>query len=117
MGTGAKGDLYLRIKLRPHAVFTVQGRDVSTQVRVPVTMAVLGGEVDVVTPAGKPLRLKLPAGTQSGQRFRLKGQGLPAVGKPDERGDLYATIKVEIPKTLTPAEREHYEAIRKAQQP
>ncbi len=53
MGTGAKGDLYLRIKLRPHPVFTVQGRDVSTQVRVPVTMAVLGGEVDVVTPAGQ----------------------------------------------------------------
>jgi DnaJ-class molecular chaperone len=116
MGSGQSGDLYLRIKLRPHPVFTVQGRDVSTQVRVPVTTAVLGGEVDVVTPEGKPLRLKLPPGTQPGQRFRLKGHGLPSVGKPDERGDLYATIKVEIPRTLTPTERDHYEAIRKAQQ-
>ncbi|MGH9387069.1 MAG: DnaJ C-terminal domain-containing protein [Vicinamibacterales bacterium] len=117
IGSGGNGDLYLRIKLRPHPVFTVQGRDVSTQVRVPVPTAVLGGEVDVVTPTGKPLRLKLPAGTQSGQRFRLKGHGLPSVGKPDERGDLYATVKVAIPKTLSPTEREHYEAIRKAQQP
>lgn len=117
MGTGPNGDLYLRIKLRPHPVFTVNGRDVSTQVRVPITTAVLGGEVDVVTPGGKPLRLKLPPGTQSGQRFRLKGHGLPAVGKPDERGDLYATVKVEIPKTLSPIVREHYEAIRKAEQP
>ncbi len=115
LGTGPKGDLYLRIKLRPHPVFTVQGRDVSTQVRVPVTTAVLGGEVDVVTPGGKPLRLKLPPGTQGGQRFRLRGHGLPAVGKPDERGDLYATVKVDIPKTLSPTEREHYEAIRAAQ--
>jgi DnaJ-class molecular chaperone len=117
IGSGAKGDLYLRIALRPHPVFSVQGRDVSTQVRVPVTTAVLGGEVDVVTPGGKPLRLKLPSGTQGGQRFRLKGHGLPSVGKPDERGDLYATVKVDIPKTLSPTEREHYEAIRKAQQP
>jgi curved DNA-binding protein len=115
LGTGPKGDLYLRIALRPHPVFTVQGRDVSTQVRVPVTTAVLGGEVDVVTPGGKPLRLKLPPGTQCGQRFRLKGHGLPAVGKPEERGDLYATVKVDIPKTLSPTEREHYEAIRAAQ--
>jgi DnaJ-class molecular chaperone len=115
IGTGSKGDLYLRIALKPHPVFTVQGRDVSTQVRVAVPTAVLGGEVDVVTPGGKPLRLKLPPGTQGGQRFRLKGHGLPGVGKPEERGDLYATIKVDIPKTLSPAEREHYEALRAAQ--
>jgi curved DNA-binding protein len=115
LGTGPKGDLYLRIALKPHPVFTVQGRDVSTQVRVPVPIAVLGGEVNVVTPGGKPLRLKLPAGTQGGQRFRLRGHGLPSVGKPDERGDLYATIKVDIPKTLSPTEREHYEALRAEQ--
>ena len=77
------------------------------ETRVPVTTAVLGGEVDVVTPEAKTLRLKVPAGTQSGQRFRLRGHGLPAVGKPDERGDLYANVEVDIPKTLTDEEREH----------
>ena len=55
----------------------------------------------------------MPPGTQSGQVFRLRGHGLPAVGKPDERGDLYATVEVDIPKTLTDEEREHYEALTK----
>ena len=79
---------------------SVKGRDVYTRVRVPVTTAVLGGEVDVVTLAGKSLRLKMPPGTQNGQVFRLRGHGLPAIGKPDERGDLYATVDVEMPKSL-----------------
>jgi len=93
-------------------VFDVKGRDVYTKARVPVPIAVLGGEVDVVTPESKTLRLKIPAGTQSNQRFRLRGHGLPVVGKPDERGDLYANIEVDVPKTLTDDERKHYEAIR-----
>jgi DnaJ-class molecular chaperone len=113
-GTGPSGDLYLRVQLKPHPVFEVKGRDVYTRTRVPVPIAVLGGEVDVVTPEAKTLRLKLPPGTQSGQRFRLRGHGLPAVGKPDERGDLYANVEVDVPKTLTDEEREHYEALRKA---
>lgn len=113
-GSGPSGDLYLRVQLRPHPVFTVHGRDVSTRTRVPLTTAVLGGEVDVVTPGGKPLRLKLPAGTQAGQKFRLRGHGLPAIGKADDRGDLYASVEVEIPKKLTDEERTLYEALRQA---
>ena len=113
-GSAPSGDLYLRMHLKPHPVFDVKGRDVYTRTRVPVPTAVLGGEVDVVTPEAKTLRLKLPPGTQSGQRFRLRGHGLPSVGKPDERGDLYANVEVEIPKTLTDDEREHYEALQKA---
>jgi DnaJ-class molecular chaperone len=112
VGGGASGDLYLRVHLRPHPVFDVKGRDVYTRARVPVTTAVLGGEVDVTTPEQKTLRLKLPAGTQSGQRFRLRGHGLPGVGKPDDRGDLYANVEVDIPKTLSDEERRHYEALR-----
>ena len=111
-GSGPSGDLYLRIQLKPHPVFEVKGRDVYTRTRVPVTTVVLGGEVDVVTPDAKTLRLKVPSGTQSGQRFRLRGHGLPAVGKPDDRGDLYANVEVDIPKTLTDEERAHYEALR-----
>jgi DnaJ-class molecular chaperone len=111
-GGGASGDLYLRVHLKPHPVFDVKGRDVYTRTRVPVTTAVLGGEVDVATPDQKTLRLKLPAGTQSGQRFRLRGHGLPSVGKADARGDLYANVEVDIPKSLSDEERRHYEALR-----
>jgi DnaJ-class molecular chaperone len=111
-GSGPAGDLYLRVQLKPHPVFDVKGRDVYTRARVPVPTAVLGGEVDVVTPDARTLRLKLPAGTQSGQRFRLRGHGLPNVGKPDERGDLYASVEVEIPKSLSEDERKHYEALK-----
>lgn len=110
---GPSGDLYLRVQLKPHPVFDVKGRDVYTKARVPVTTAVLGGEVDVVTPDAKTLRLKVPAGTQSGQRFRLRGHGMPSVGKPDDRGDLYANVEVDIPKLLSAEERELYESLRK----
>jgi DnaJ-class molecular chaperone len=110
-GSGASGDLYLRVQLKPHPLFEVKGRDVYTRARVPVPVAVLGGEIDVMTPESRTLRLKLPPGTQSGQRFRLRGHGLPQVGKPDERGDLYASVEVDIPKTLSDHARKHYEAL------
>ncbi len=108
-GSGPSGDLYLRVQLRPHPLFDVKGRDVFTRTRVPLIAAVLGGEVDVVTPEGKALRLKLPAGTQGGQKFRLRGHGFPALGKPAERGDLYASVDIDVPKTLTDEERALYE--------
>jgi DnaJ-class molecular chaperone len=111
-GNAASGDLYLRVQLKPHPVFEVKGRDVYTRARVAIPVAVLGGEVDVVTPDAKTLRLKIPPGTQSNQRFRLRGHGLPSVGKADERGDLYANVDVDVPKTLSDEERTHYEALR-----
>lgn len=106
------GDLYLRVHLRPHLRFERKGRDLYTKVRLPLTTAVLGGEVEVPTLNGKTLRLKVPLTTQNGQVFRLRGHGLPAVGKPDDRGDLYATAEVALPSALTPEAREHFEAIR-----
>jgi DnaJ-class molecular chaperone len=57
--------------------------------------------------------LKIPAGTQSGQKFRLRGHGLPGAGKPEDRGDLYANVEVDIPKALSDEERKHYEALNK----
>ena len=80
------GDLYLRIRLAPHPQFERKGRDLYTRVPIPLTTAVLGGEAEVPTLAGKSLRLKIPPTTQNGQVFRLKGHGMPAVGKPDEHG-------------------------------
>jgi DnaJ-class molecular chaperone len=110
---GQAGDLYLRIRLTPHPKFDRKGRDLYTHVGVPLTTAILGGEADVPTLSGKPLRLKIPQTTQNAQVFRLKGHGMPAIGKDGERGDLYATVDVELPRELTPEQREHYEALKK----
>jgi DnaJ-class molecular chaperone len=74
---------------------------------------VLGGEAEVRTLSGKPVRLKIPPLTQNGQVFRLKGYGMPKVGKPDETGDLYARIQVQLPTEIAPQEREHWEALAK----
>ena len=111
---GAKaGDLYLRVRLAPHPTFDRKGRDLYTRVAVPLTTAVLGGEADVPTVNGKPLRLKVPETTQNGQVFRLRGHGMPTAGKPDQNGDLFATVDVQLPKTLTPEQRQHFEALAK----
>ena len=110
---GAKsGDLYLRIRLALHPTFERKGRDVYTRVSVPLTTAVLGGEADVPTLSGKPLRLKIPPTTQNGQVLRLRGHGMPAVGKPNDTGDSYVTINVELPRTLTPEQRALFESLR-----
>jgi DnaJ-class molecular chaperone len=114
-GTGgaASGDLYLRVRLAPHPLFERKGRDLYVKVPLPVTTAVLGGEVEVPTIAGKPVRLKIPALTQNGQMFRLKGYGMPAVGKSEEKGDAYARVELQLPSQLSPEERAHYEALSK----
>jgi DnaJ-class molecular chaperone len=82
-------------------------------VQVPLTTAVLGGEVNVQTITGKSLRLKIPPATQNGQVFRLKGHGMPIVGKPTEHGDLFATADVQLPRQLTPEQRAHFEALQR----
>jgi curved DNA-binding protein len=109
---GASGDLYLRVRIRPNPVFERKGMDLHTNVAVPVTTAVLGGEAQVPTITGS-VRLKIPETTQSGQVFRLKGHGMPAVGKPDDRGDLYATVEVQLPRSLSKEQRALYEALAK----
>lgn len=109
---GASGDLYLRVRLRPHPVFERDGNDLRTKIAVPVTIAVLGGEANVPTISGS-VRLKIPETTQSGQVFRLKGHGMPVIGKPDQRGDLYAVVDIQLPRTLTREQRQHYEALQR----
>ena len=113
LGGGQAGHLYLRVRLTPHPVFELKDRDLHVRVPVAVTTAVLGGEADVQTLSGKPARLRIPPLTQNGQVFRLKGYGMPAVGKPDEKGDLYARVDVQLPAQLSAEEREHYEALRR----
>ena len=105
---GTAGDLFLRVKLAQHPEFRVEGSDLVHEHALTPWRAVLGGEVSVPTMEGHA-RLKIPAGTQNGQRFRLKQQGLLQPTK--IRGDLYVVIQVEIPKILTPRERELWQTL------
>jgi DnaJ-class molecular chaperone len=112
-GGAASGDLYLRVRLAPHPEFERKGRDLYVKVALPVTIAVQGGEAEVRTLDGKPVRLRIPPLTQNGQVFRLKGYGMPKVGHPQDKGDLYARIEAQLPTAISPAEREHWEALAK----
>jgi len=97
-------DVTLVIKVAPNGQFHRKGSDLSTEVAVPLFEAILGGEVLVPTVTGQ-VALSLPPETQNGRVFRLIGQGMPRSGRIDIRGDLYATIKVQLPERLTDDER------------
>lgn len=103
---GTRGDLYITFRIAPDATFARQGADLSTLLTIPLTTAVLGGDVPLTTLMGEVLRLKVSAGTQSDAKVRLKGKGMPIYKKENERGDLIVTFTVAIPTTLTPEQKE-----------
>jgi molecular chaperone DnaJ len=103
-GGGRKGDLYVTIRVRPDRRFQRDGRDVLSEVTVPMVQAALGTEVEVETVDG-PLTFKVPAGTQSGKVFKLSGHGVPSVSG-RARGDHLVTMTVETPTKLTAKQRE-----------
>jgi len=105
---GKSGDLFLRVRLARHPDFTVEGSDLIYETKIEPWQAVLGGELRVPTLEGNA-RLKLPAGTQPGQRFRLRGHGLPTAG--GARGDLFAVPQIQIPQNLTEPEREIWQQL------
>ncbi len=107
---GAKGDLYLLVKILPHESFERKEDDLHIEVPVPFVVALLGGEVEVSTLKGK-LALKIPPETQNGKAFRLAGQGMPHLGG-SSRGDLFAKVKVVLPTKLSDAERKLIEQFR-----
>ncbi len=109
-GTAGRGDLYLHVTILPDAKFTREGTTLRTTVEVPLATAVLGGEAQVTTPDGRHLLLRIPEGTQNGRSFRLRGQGMPHLGQPDKRGDLYAEVTVKLPTHLTSEQRRLFEA-------
>ena len=113
VGGAESGHLYLRVRLAPHPTFERKGRDLYVKSPVPLLTAVLGGEAQVETLSGKPARLRIPPLTQNGQLFRLKGYGMPAAGKSEETGDLYARVDVQLPTRLSDKERENYETLKK----
>ena len=100
---GKSGDLFLRVRLARHPDFSVEGSDLIHEVDLAPWQAVLGTELMAPTLEGE-VRLKVPAGTQSGQRFRLRHRGLPNAN--GTRGDLYVVASIRVPKKLTERERE-----------
>lgn len=99
-----RGDLYLIVKTRPHPKYERKDDDLYTDVPVLYTTAALGGEVQVQTLTGR-VNMKVPAGTSTGQTFRLSGQGMPHL-QGTGKGNLYARVKITVPKTLSQRERE-----------
>lgn len=107
---GASGDLYLVISVQPHSVFERKGDDLNVEVSVPLTVAVLGGEVQVPTLKGK-LSLKIPPETQNGRVFRLSGQGMPHTGR-TVRGDMFARVNLVLPTGLSDQEKELFQKLK-----
>jgi curved DNA-binding protein len=105
-GGGPPGDLFLRIRVRPDPRFRVKGSDLHTDLPVAPWEAALGAEVSVPTLDGTA-RVKVPAGSSCGRKLRLRGEGLG-------RGDLFAHVKIEVPKKLTKKERQLFEELASA---
>ncbi|HUS14897.1 MAG TPA: J domain-containing protein [Chloroflexia bacterium] len=106
-----RGDLYLSVTVLPHPRFERKGDDLSVTVPVPLYPMVLGGEVRVPTLKGTHLALNIPAGTQNGRVFRLKGQGMPHLTNPNQRGDLLVKTEVQLPSVLTDEEKRLFEEL------
>ena len=101
---GPPGDLYVEIRLTPHKIFEREGADLSCEVPVSFTTATLGGSIELPTLNGQ-VSLKIPAGTQSGKVFRLRGKGVITVRDPRE-GDLFCRVVIETPVNLTKAQEQ-----------
>lgn len=110
-GGGQPGDVLLKISIAPHPVFRLDEHNLIATVPLAPWEAALGARVDVPTMEGE-VTLTIPPGSQSGQRLRLRGKGLPMRGRQDDRGDLFAELKIVVPKTLTDSERALYENLR-----
>jgi curved DNA-binding protein len=107
-GGGPSGDLYLRVRIRPHPRFRLEGDDLHTDVPVTPWEAALGATVEVRTLDGRA-QVKVPAGSSCGRRLRLRGEGMPRPR--GGNGDLYAEVRIMVPRTLTDAEREAFERL------
>jgi len=97
---GANGDLYILIAIKPHRLFRREGPHLFCRVPITMTTAALGGDIEVPTIAGKRAKMKIPAGTQAGKQFRLKGKGMP-VQRSGASGDMVIEVAVETPINLS----------------
>lgn len=111
IGGGLNGDLYLEVSVKPHKVFERKEDDLYRDLPISVTTAALGGKVTVPLLEGS-ISLTIPAGTNNGKVLRLKGKGMPLYGK-DGAGDLYLTVRLQLPDDLTKEELALFEQLRK----
>ncbi len=109
-GPSGAGDLFLVVRVIPHETFKREGINLKVDVPVDVTTAVLGGKASVPT-LGGTVRLTIPAGTQGGRTFRLKGKGMPDPKAKGAYGDLLARVRIRVPESLGDEERRLYEQL------
>jgi molecular chaperone DnaJ len=102
---GPPGDLYIFLEVAPHEFFQRDGADLHCRVPISMASAALGGEFEVPAIDGSKVRVKVPAGTQTGRRFRLTGKGMPVL-RTTQTGDMYVQVAVETPQNLTKRQRE-----------
>lgn len=101
--TGRRGDLYLKINIRPEENYEVRGNDIYHDHPIDLYTAVLGGETKVQT-LDRKVKLNIPAGTQGGKLFRLSGLGMPSMNSGGKKGDFYVRIRIELPENLSQKE-------------
>jgi DnaJ-class molecular chaperone len=109
---GPAGNLYLIVHIAPHSRFRREGDDLYTEVQVPITTLVLGGETQVPT-LGSPVTMRIPPGSQNGRTLRLAGQGMPNL-KTGQRGNLYVKLSATLPTTLDDKQRELFQQLAQA---
>lgn len=105
------GDLYIFLNVRTHRIFQRDGANIHVRVPVPMTTAALGGSIEVPTVDGSRARITIPAGTQSGQQFRLRAKGMSML-RTNSRGDMFVELSVETPMNLTKKQKELMEQFR-----
>ncbi len=108
LGGGEAGDLMLEVAFNPHRLYTVDGKDIYLDVPIAPWEATLGAKIDVSTPNGKNIGLKVPPDSQQGRKLRLKGKGLP--GK--NAGDFYVVLQIKLPPSSNPKVKEYNEKMR-----
>jgi molecular chaperone DnaJ len=109
---GPPGDLYLFLSVKPHPLFEREGADLYCRAPTPMSKAALGGEIEIPTIDGDRTKVSVPAGAQTGRRFRIKGKGMPQLRSRD-RGDLHVELQVETPVNLTAKQRKLLEEFAK----
>ena len=104
MRGGPAGDLYITVTVKPHRLFKRDGNNILLDMPISITQAALGAEIDVPT-LEKPVKQRIPEGTQTGTQFRIKGQGIPSL-KNGLKGDLILTVHVEVPRKLNERQKD-----------
>ena len=99
-------EMLFRVSVSPDERFRREGPDLFTDADIPFEQCILGGETQVRTLDGRTIWVKIPADSQNGQNIRLRGQGMPRLGSPDTKGDLYVTVRPQMPRSLTDEQRE-----------